>query len=134
MGKDFSEYNIYLLPIGFIVNPSSSALNLGVDDGLLNYLSDLSKNEAPDANFSIKLSLEVNLKKTSSAITEARLTNDPNAQPVRVVRENFREFYPWTFEKLVGQIRKRYIDFVQNKNFYAFLKEVIKDSRCCYIQ
>ena len=134
MGKDFSEYNIYLLPIGFIVNPSSSALNLGVDDGLLKYLSDLSKNEAPDANFSIKLSLEVNLKKTSSAITEARLTNDPNAQPVRLVRENFREFYPWTFKKLVEQIKIRYIDFVQNKHFYTLLKEVKKDSRCCYIQ
>lgn len=134
MGKDFNEYNIYLLPIGFIVNPTSSAIEVGDGDNLLKYLNELSKLETPDSNYSIKLSLEINLKKTSLVGTEVRLTNDPNATPVKMVRDDFRKTFIWTSKELLIQIRERYADFKQNEEYNRLIRKVKNDARSCYIQ
>ncbi len=57
------------------------------------------------------------------------MTNNPDAPEVRLTDELIREKYPWDYDRLTEECRKRYKDFKLTNEYHALRKELLKDKR-----
>ena len=65
----------------------------------------------------------------TDAVARVRVTNDPTATAVTLTEEDIRTRYPWDYEDLISQLRRRYIDFVANKKYYDLRRPLMSDTR-----
>lgn len=133
-GRDFSSYNLYLMPIGFI---SGSTLGTGIvlskeERNLVRYLSELcqyDENEEFD-NLHVSLEIDLNLRRSQSPTApQSSITNDPNATRLQISEEDIRKKYPWDYAELARRLSNRYTDFKQNKKFRDIRIPLLPDSR-----
>lgn len=132
--KDLSEYNLYLMPIGFVGAPGcGTAIPISKDESrLVSYLADLMKTTDEESGNDFHVALEVNLsfKRThEGGSTDVRITDDPDAIEVTLLEEDIRRKYPWDYNELTERLRGRYIDFKSNKKYHTIRKSLKNDSR-----
>lgn len=131
---DFSQYNVYLMPIAFYMDFSDvSIVNLSSEESnLANYISSLYQDIEADSleGYAVTLELDVTLKR-SDLPTATRLTvgNDPGAVPIILKEEDFRKHYPWDYKQLTEKLRARYSDFSQNQKYHDIRKTIQGDKR-----
>ncbi|MEZ4865823.1 MAG: DUF3644 domain-containing protein [Caldilineaceae bacterium] len=128
-GYDFTQFNFYLMPISFFhqSDVESFSVDNNAKDNLLRYLKQVESSYSDDADpeFSISLILHTRLVKTGDDdALEIRLTNDPNAPELLISEEDALKGYPYTYDMLREQLRKRYRNFKQNSDFYALKKRL----------
>lgn len=130
--RDFSDLNFYLLPLGFVSLESVPVAMLNHEEkNFLKYLEDKeAKERAEDAKFSVSVNVEVKFTKSKAAgIPAYRLTNDPSAHSIRVTEEEIREKYPWDYDTLTKECRKRFADFKVTNLYHQVRNELQKDKR-----
>jgi hypothetical protein len=132
--EDFSSYNLYLMPIGFVTAPgTATAISTSPDeDRLVKYLAQLIENDRvrPADGYHVALEVSLSFKKSvADAVTTVAITNDPNAPKVTLSEENIRQKYPWEYRELVQRCRERYTDFKENESFHVVRRPLTKDPR-----
>lgn len=130
---DLSNYNLYLMPIGFIDTPQATALAWSTNErNLVRYLASLVRDTEDDRGADFHVSLAVNLSFTRSSRDAAAIvavTDDPNAPQVQLTEENIRNTYPWDYAELNQKLKLRYIDFKCNDKYHRIRKPLMVDPR-----
>jgi len=129
---DFGKYNFYLMPVTFFYETDVKAININkrARSNLLAHLERVHKKHEDnnDPQFSISLTLETKLVKTSSdEVIQIRVTDDPNAPEIKISEEDALKDYPYTYSDLCARLRKRYRNFKQNNHFYSLLRDFKSD-------
>lgn len=130
---DLSEYDFYMMPMAFLYPPEITGLSVDSSEeemrNMLTHFYEVEREYATDETtpYSITLRIETRFVKvkTEDPAMRMRYTNDPDALAVRVTEESVIEGkYPLTFHDLVDKLRRRYVDFKQNKRFYDLKREL----------
>ena len=132
-GRDLSEFNFYLMPLSFVALPTQTqALVLNEEErNFLTFLESLEQANV-DADSPYSVSVNIDIRFTRSKAKDAlgvQVTNDPAAPAVRFTEEQIRERYPWDYERLTEECRKRYSDFKQSKKYHELRKSLANDIR-----
>lgn len=130
--QDLSRLSLYLMPIGFVAPPgTASAVVVGDEANLVKFLADLVATTDPDPSSSFHVALEVNLsfKRSATAPVAVALTTDPSAPKVHLSEEDIRKAYPWSYDDLVENLRKRYSDFKLTSKFHQIRQALLTDKR-----
>ena len=122
-------------PVSFIPPDDSSFCGLKSEERLFRFLQELSENQEDDSD-GFFVAAEVRLKFVRSKRIEEALPvrmapGDPNALPLELTEEQWREKYPWTYQELVRKLRERYEDFKQNQQFYDLKARIEPDPSQC---
>jgi hypothetical protein len=143
-GVDFARYNFFLMPISFYhgfeavvpqsVNPYPQQM-----ENLLKYLdfleTEASAEEAdhPEHYFSVRI--ETSLVRSKDATSfPFRRTDDPNAPEVRVTEEDILKTFPWNYRDLTGQLRRRYANFVENREYHKLRKQIEQEAKLSIVR
>lgn len=131
---DFSRYNLYLMPIGFISDPlPATAISASSENGnLFSYLAELSNSSETVEGSDYHVSLEVKLAFKKSAIDPVFLvssSNDPTATKVYLSEEDIRSRYPWDNSELLKRCRNKYSNFKANAKFHEIKKPLLVDEK-----
>ena len=134
--EDLSKYNFYVMPIAFFRSfTRAEAVHLSTSEkrviDAINALRDQCSTQS-DAEYNLMIEMSVHVTGTSGS-SDARLTrgNDPDALPITLKEEDFRERYPWDYRQLTTHLVARYSDFVQNKRYHDIRKTLLEDQRYC---
>ena len=128
----------FIQPVFFNPPEDISFCGLKNEERLYRFLQRLSENQGEDSE-GFFVTAEVKLKFIRSKLVEEALPvridpSDPNAVPLELTEEQWRERYPWTFSDLVSKLRERYEDFKQDKQFYALKRRIEPDSSQCNLE
>ncbi len=131
---DLSGRHFFLMPIGFVDAPDTAAgLDLSRDESkLISFLAQLASSGAQGAASAFNVTLEVNLsfkRTTSTAALAVSITDDPTAPQVALTEDDFKKIYKWTYQQLIDQLKKRYVDFKVNSKFSAIKKPLLADPK-----
>jgi hypothetical protein len=136
--RDLSEFNFYLLPLSFVRLPArAESLVLNPEEkNFLAFLDGLESKEAdPAARYSVSVNVEIRF--TRSKAKDAlgiQITNNPAAQEVRLTEEQIREKYPWEYDQLTAECRKRYAGFKMDQKYHDLRKKLAGDKRFCHVR
>jgi hypothetical protein len=136
--RDLSEFNFYLMPLSFIRLPAQAeALVLNPEEkNFLTFVEGLeTKQGDPAARYSVSVNIEI--KFTRSKAKDAlgvQVTNNPNAPEVRLTEEQVREKYPWDYDRLTAECRKRYAKFKLVQKFHDLRKNLAADARFGHVR
>lgn len=143
-GLDLERYNFFLMPISFY-HGFETAVSRSVSPypqqikNLLAYLDTLEQEalayEAACPEHSFCLHLETRLVRSKDATSLAfRWTDDPNAPEVRVTEEDVLGKFAWNFRDLTAQLRHRYADFLQNRQYHRRRKQIERDTKLSMVR
>jgi hypothetical protein len=127
---DLSRYNFFLMPISFyhgfetITATSVTPQSLQVQR-LLAYLDALEAEEdsQSDKHVALRLCTQFVRSKDASGVS-FRWTDDPKAPSVRLSEEDVLRNYPLTYRQLTDQLRRRYADFKNNRDYHRIRKRI----------
>jgi hypothetical protein len=131
--RKLSEFDLYLMPLAFLdLRSNVEGIALGAEE--TNFLRFLEKLEFPQqdpsSQYSVTVNIEVNFTRSKAKDALAvRLSNEPNAAPVRFTEEQIREKYPWDYQELRKKCKMRYSNFKENKKFHDLRKKLENDKR-----
>lgn len=140
-GVELMEYCPYILPIGFSRLAGAAVAGSGrssEENKISSYLELTLNRQAPHASgehFAASIPLEIRFRRgKEDGLPSIRITNSPDATPVRIDESEFRERYPWNYSNLCAQLERRYSDFVQNKKYHALRKPLESNPSFCGIR
>jgi hypothetical protein len=131
---DLSGRHFFLMPIGFVDPPQSSAVvSLSRDQSrLIAYLAQLASHQTQGNSSPFNATLEVNLsfkRTTAKGALAIAITNDPAAPQIALTEDDFKKVYKWTYQGLIDHLKKRYTDFKLNSKFVAIKKPLMADAK-----
>ena len=142
-GVDLGRYNFYLMPLAFH-SPSEVVESLRNDKQpeavrrLLNRIAEAERDNPSDDNATFNVTMQVQLKFVRTSGDDAlpvRVTrNDPDAVTVVLTEDDIRKSFPWDYATLNQNLKSRYTDFVQNKDYHAVRKPLEDDEKCCRVR
>jgi hypothetical protein len=132
--RDFSSYNLYLMPIGFVSGPTiGKAILLSPDEqNLVNYLTRVVQMPDDGGSRDLHVSLEIDISFRRSQAAHAPqfgLTDAPGAPRIQMSEEDIRKQYPWDYAELIDQLTKRYSDFKRNSAFFCIRRPLMQDPK-----
>ena len=138
---DLSSYNFFLMPLSFYhgfesVEPASRAHYPEQIQKLLAFLDSLEQEE-PDTECKqhVALRLETKLVRgKDAAAVEFRWTDDPSAPALTVREEDILKNYSMTYDNLVSTMRRRYENFISNKEFHKLRKVLEKEKKYVFVR
>ena len=80
---------------------------------------------------------QIEIKFTRSKAKDAldvQVTNNPNAPEVRLTDEQVREKYPWDYDRLTTECRKRYSGFKSDQKYHDCRKKLAGDKRFSHVR
>jgi hypothetical protein len=141
-GMDLSRFNFYLMPLAFhapsaIVESLADKRQPAATSKLLNYFADMERQHPSDEtkDFNVSLKVELRLVRTTGAdAAPVRVWNGPEAVPVQWTEEDIRRAYPWDYTTLTGELRGRYVGFIQSRQYHELRAEIEGDERLCRVR
>lgn len=136
--RDLSEFNFYLMPLSFVRLPShneSIVLN-PEEENFLTFLEGLEpKQDDSAARYSVSVNIEVKFTRSKAKnALGVQVTNNPSAPEVRMTEEQIREKYPWDYNQLTAECRKRYSGFKSDQKYHDCRKKLIGDKKFCSVR
>jgi hypothetical protein len=103
------------MPLSFMSMPTSVdtiVLN-PAERRFLSYVNSLEKEVNNDERFSVTVNIQISFikSKVKDALNVAVDPTDPKATKIQLTEEDMRARYPWDYERLTAECRKRYTDF-----------------------
>jgi len=133
---DLSKYNFFLMPISFYhgfeaAEPATRTQYPEQVQRLLEYLDGLEETPADESGKQhVALRMETKLVRgKDTAAVAFRWTDDPNAPAITVREEDILKNYPMTYRDLVNTVKRRYENFLENKDFHKIRQALEKDSK-----
>ncbi|WAC06757.1 MAG: DUF3644 domain-containing protein [Thermodesulfobacteriota bacterium] len=136
---DLSCYNFFLMPLSFYhgfeaITTSVSPQPVQVQR-LVEYLISLeNQNEGESTrHVAIRLHTRFVRSRDDSAIA-FKWTDDPAAPAVRLAEEDILKNYPLTYRDLTNQLRRRYKDFIENRDYHRIRQKIEKVKKLSIIR
>ena len=106
------------------------------EQNYVTFLENLEKpNAAPNSPYSVTVNIEVKFTRSKAKdALSVQVTRDPNAPAVRLTEDQIRDRYPWDYNDLTAECRKRYVDFKTDKKYHKLRKRLEKDERFARIR
>lgn len=130
--KDLSKYNFYLMPLSFY-NDYEIVDNLKIQDtSLKNRLKrdllvlNTQYKSGPDEKYSILLSTKVSFTQGDTKIISTKFgkTKEESDITINLSDDEIDKRYPLSFEDLIKNLRQRYPNFKQDKDFHELNKKL----------
>lgn len=136
---DLMRYKLSLMPIGFIDGSASAeGIVISPEEKLvLEFVSSLieKQSKAAGADFHVAMEVRLQLKRAIGTGTIAVMpTNDPSALQVVMSEEDILKSWPWSYDELSSQCRKRYSDFKQNSSYHTMRKKLESNPKLARIR
>ena len=138
---DLTGYNFFLMPISFYhgfesAEPASRAQYPEQLQKLLTYLDRLENEEnATDCKQHVALRLETKLVRgKDAAAVEFRWTDDPTAPKLTLREEDVLKNYPMTYRDLANALKRRYDNFIENKDFHKLRRALEKEKKYAIVR
>lgn len=134
---DFGQFDIFLMPLGFLRNPSraTAIAGGGEEKRLLQYIADTQQKYDDgvdeDCNFILGVDIRFCRSQPGIGVAEVQVSNSPNAIPVTLSEEDVRNQFPWDYGILMTRLRNRYSDFKANQEYHAIRKPLEKNPKLC---
>ena len=131
--RDMSEFNFYLMPLSFVALPQQTkAVVLNHEEkkflAFVESLEPVNDDSASPYSVTVNIDIKFIRSKAKDALG-VQVTNNPNAPEVRLTEEQIRERFPWDYDRLTEECRKRYKDFKVAKKYHDVRKQLQKDKR-----
>lgn len=129
--KDFSDSLSLALPVAFFHGADEvGAVVITKDEKrLIDRLQSIASSADADGAYSIAVRVDVRFhRSTLSTAANVQVTRDAEALSVRLDEDQMRERFPWTFEDLKLQLKRRAPDIKFNSEFYAIRKPLMGDN------
>lgn len=138
---DLSHYNFFLMPISFyhgfeVAQPASLTNYPEQIRRLFEYLDCLEAETAEQEgrqHMALRLETKLVRGKDASAI-EFQWTDDPTAPALVIREEDVLKNYPFTYPELTNTMRRRYENFVANKEFHKIRQILEKEKKFAIIR
>lgn len=123
---EVGEFGFSLLPVSVIDTSKSVKSQPSVQEkaflSLINrYISEQSEN----SDRKVSLEVDIAIKRGTPSASIETVAIDPSSPiKVSISEVDIREKYPWTNATLLKSLRKRYSNFIQDKNFYKLKKQM----------
>ncbi len=79
------------------------------------------------------MSIDVKFQKVKSTTgLPVQVTQEQDAQSIKLSEEDMTEKYPWDYEVLTTRLKKRYSDFSANAKYHKIRKELQVNSKFGY--
>jgi len=131
--RDMSEFNFYLMPLSFVTLPhQAEAVVLNHEEKrFLAFVESLEPEHDDSASpYSVTVNIDIKFTRSKAkGALEVQLSNNPNAPEVRLTEEQIRARYPWDYDRLTEECRKRYSDFKAAQQYHDTRKPLLKDKR-----
>lgn len=130
--RDLSEFNLYLLPLSFGGAPSKSNTVFNAEEKkFLSYAAGLDPKTAdPSGRFSVTVSVDVKFVRSKSRdAIPVIFTKDRKATAIQFTDEQIREKYPWDYNRLTSECKKRYSDFKVVDDYHEVRRNLLADPR-----
>ncbi len=136
--RDLSEFNFYLMPLSFVSLPQrTDAIILNREEQkFLEYLEQL-KTQTDESGSKYVFMVNIEVKFTRSRVKgapEVQITNNPDATEIRLSEDQIRERYPWDYERLGEECRKRYPDFKRNGKYHGIRQSLSEDEKFIHVR
>lgn len=132
-GRDMSEFNFYLMPLSFVALPKQTeAVVLNHEEKKFLAFVESLEPANDDAESPYSVTVNIDIKFTRSKAKNALgvlVTTNPNAPEVRLTEEQIRDRYPWDYDRLTEECRKRYKDFKAAQKYHDARKTLLNDKR-----
>jgi hypothetical protein len=131
-----AKYNFYLMPLSFF-RDFSEAISVPMSPKSKNVLDFIRKteeqyderNEGENFNLTLRVDIKVQKVRSDSNAQAFYQTNDPNAQKLMLTEESISDRYPWDYEVLKTQLKKKYPDIKINHALHTFRKNLEKNKK-----
>ncbi len=138
---DLSNYNFFLMPIssyhGFeTAQPVSRAHYTPQVQKLLEFLDALEAEDTEqECRQHVALRLETKLVRGKDSSSVAfRWTDDPSAPALSVREEDVLKNYPLTYRELTGSMKRRYSNFIENKEYHRLRKKLEQEKKYAIVR
>lgn len=130
---DLSSRSLFLMPMGFLHSGEVPGITISNDEqNVVSYLATLTAGVASDPArpYHVSLGIEVSFKRTSTenAIPFVH-SAAPDALQIELSEEDIRKRWPWDYEELTDQVRRRYSDFKVNDKYHRLRREYASDPK-----
>ena len=136
--RDLSEFNFYLMPLSFVRLPArAEAVILNPEEkNFLAFIEGLeTKQDDPTGRYSVSVNIEIKFTRSKAKDgLGVQVTHNPNAPEVRLTEEQVREKYPWDYDRLTAECRKRYSDFKLVQGYHDLRKNLAADARFGHVR
>lgn len=139
---DLKRYNFFLMPISFY-HGFESALPINKDiypeqvNNLLAYIDALEKENVEEGDFSQQVSLKMEtrlVRGNKDDAIEFKWIDDPSAPSISLREEDVARNYPHTYRELTNALKRRYSNFVENKEYHRIRQEIEKENKYCLVR
>ncbi|APV52018.1 hypothetical protein BWI17_21510 [Betaproteobacteria bacterium GR16-43] len=138
---DLSTYNFFLMPLSFYhgfeaAEPATRAHYPEQVQRLLAYLDSIEGvPQEEGAKQHVALRLETKLVRGKDAASVAfRWTDDPAAPALTVREEDVFKNYPMTYRDLADTMKRRYSNFLENREFHKLRQSLEKDTKFAIVR
>lgn len=127
--KDLSQSLSLILPLSFITGVAEVESVVGSPDEsrLIKYLQQLAHLDIDaTSNFAVAVRLNVKVEKSSlTTASHVQISKDADAVKITMSEQDIRDKYPWDYKELCQRMKKRYVDFKQDKRFHDLRKTLL---------
>ena len=136
-GSALSDFDFFLMPLALLNPPVEYQHDRSVEEQ--QFLEYLMKNgfdhSSPDGKFSVAINVDVRFTKAKEGDAVAvKFSNDPTAMKVSLDDTQLLAKYKYTYRELTNVCKKRYQNFIENKEYHVLRKSLTKDQRYCYVR
>jgi hypothetical protein len=129
-GAALTGYKLHLMPLGFIAEGVSGELLVasGEEKNLVDYIGKLMQESATTAaaDFHVALDVKIQMRRAGKeAPIKVQIVDAPGGAKVTVSEEDIRKSFPWDYDELNRQMKKRFSNFILNNKYHAIRKAVL---------
>jgi hypothetical protein len=126
--QNLRQLSLYFMPLAFVTPQSVSAAPLTSEEKrVLRFISSqvASGEQESGSPYAVAVNLELRFVRSKvDTATPVRVTNDPDALPVYLSEQDILERWPWTYDQLTAQCRRRYSNFKADKRYHEVRKRL----------
>lgn len=128
--RDFSTSLSLMLPVAFFhgADEVGSVVITKDEKRLIDRLQATAASTPADGEYTIAVRLDVRFhRSTLDTAANVQVTRDPEALAVRLDENQLMERFPWAYQELLAQLKRRKPDIKFNATFYAIRKPLMAD-------
>lgn len=130
------DKDLFIIPIGFNMPKEYDATGIRSKEerNILKYISETRNKSEIKSDFDVALNIELRFTKSKEK-DAISVRYDETGVPIMVDSEDqFRNKYPLSFGDLIKKLKGRYMDFKQDKRFYALKQKLEQDDKYAKIR
>lgn len=130
------DKDLFIIPIGFNMPKEYDATGIRSKEerNILKYISETRNKSEIKSDFDVALNIELRFTKSKEK-DAISVRYDETGVPIMVDSEDqFRNKYPLSFGDLIKKLKGRYMDFKQDKRFYAMKQKLEQDDKYAKIR